>query len=163
MDLLVRLGLAIETETGIEIIGETKALLTSNEIMRYQKLHQNFIKLWKYGFTHKYGSPRNGEELGIQITYKKYEVDPIVHWLNAASTATRDTTYLFKNIKHNSTYKHFFIDWDVKIQIANISSVSPKKAKSNSGAPVVNECIIIEDDDAADSVEAIDKGMILRI
>jgi hypothetical protein len=144
MNLLVRLGLAVHTESGIEITGQRKKPLTSDEIKRLDVHYNNFIELCSL----RYNGEFQSHPSGIKLSYTDGKSNTIAKWFNSANIpgACCDATCLFTELKDDE-YSNFFVPWDLQFTSQIIKS---KKVKSNNG-------------DAFSVMEATDKGKTPKI
>ena len=150
MDLLVSLGLAVRTESGVKITGKKKKPLSETEIKKFETMHRNFIELWTFrcekmtGHLHK---------IPIQITYNDEVENSISKWFHNANRADPDNTFLFCDTLRSTEgiYGNYFIPWNVEF----ICFTNPaKKFKTEYGTTVDT----IEIFDEKDVIEAKDHG-----
>jgi hypothetical protein len=151
MDLLVSLGLAVRTETGVEVIRKKKAPLTESEIKRFEVLYDNSIELWTFRYEriiadHVHHKP-------IHILYNDETENPISTWFHTASIADPDSTFLFGDSLSNAEglYGNFFVTWNLKF----VSFTNPSKKIKTENGSIVDLIEIAEKNDA---IYAIDEG-----
>jgi hypothetical protein len=106
MELLVNLGLAVRTESGVEVIGKKKKPLTETEISRYETMYENFIDLWTLRFEKKI---IDADMMPIRIAYNDEAENSIAEWFRIASRAEPDNTFLFCDTLSNKDYKETFL------------------------------------------------------
>lgn len=154
MNILVQLGLAVETESGVEIVGKKTKPLTETEVERFKKHRSNFKELYYLKF--------QKDNLSIkqkpQIEYNDQGENPISNWFNTASQCEEDTTFLFgKSIKNaEGVVGNFFVPWNVKFIC--FTDQTKKVKKNNPTKKFKTEFDVIEIDDEDDAIEANDKG-----
>lgn len=148
MDLLVKLGLAVRTESGsVEINGKKQKPLTETEIKRYETQHACFIKLWNFEFENKIGS----RKATLQVTFddtKERPSDnntkgsPIDAWFRDNTNSDLkslfgDTNiFLFGDVLMNDKgiYGDFFNPWEIQFQCITIpATTAAKRVKTEHG------------------------------
>lgn len=150
MTLLVDLGLAVRTESGVKITGKKKKPLSETEIKKFETMHRNFIELWTFrcekmtGHLHK---------IPIQITYNDEIENPISKWFHNANRADPDNTFLFCDTLRSTEgiYGNYFIPWNVEF----ICFTNPAKKFKTEYGTTVDTIEILEKNDV---IEAKDDG-----
>ena len=150
MKLLVQLGLAVETESGVEIVGKKARCHTDKEMQRFEQHQSSFIELCSLKFQKDDAIAHQP----LQIHYDEQGENPISKWFNTASGNKNDSTFLFgKSIRNEEgVVGNFFGKWDLKF----ICFTNPvKKFKTEF------EVIVVEDEE--DVLEAVDAGTFSNI
>jgi hypothetical protein len=153
MKLLVKLGLAVETESGVEIIEKQKKALTDEEVCRFEQHHSNFIELCAFRFQ----KDSSSFQQSLQINYDDRGQNPISKWFNIAGGNKYDNTFLFgKSIKNSEgVVGNFFIPWELKF----ISFTNPEQElKTHRSKKFKTEFEVIEINEEHDEIEAKDGG-----
>ena len=153
MDLLVRMGLAVRTESGVEVIGKKAKPLTEIEIGRFELMYARFIKLWKMEFEENMGLSYIEP---LKIAYNDETNSPIADWFNITSRRDPENTFLtflFGETLRNEegVYGNFFVNWDLQF----VSFTNPaKKIKTEHGTTLDP----IEITEKNDEIDAKDDG-----
>ena len=143
MNLSVQLGLAKQTESGVEIVDKKPKNLTSKEIQNFENHRANFIELcWL-----KFEQDDTIRRCTLNITYNDQGESPISNWFNTAGADT--ASLLFgKTLKNAKGFVgNFFKPWELKF----VSFTNPTKKFKRDPE-------VIEIDDIDDVIEAKDVG-----
>lgn len=157
MNLLVQLGLAVKTESGVEIIGKKTKPFTKIEIERFEDHQSTFIEWCALKFQKNYEIHQT-----LQIHYDDQGDNPISKWFNTASQHKNDSTFLFrKSIKNSEgVIGDFFADW----KLTFISFTNPdKKFNTYPSKKFKTEFEVIETKKKKDALEAKDAGTFFDI
>ncbi len=175
MDLLVRLGLAVKTESGsVEIVGKKRKPLTETAIKRFETHHSRFIELCKFKFENKIGSSKAQH---LQITFDATKESPTADNTKGSSidawfmdNMNKDLNFLFGDTNNflfgdtwtnrRGIYGDFFTPWDVQFQCITIPATNAAKRVKREYGSYSHTIDIPKENDA---IAASDDGTILKI